>query len=73
VDYGPFSRPVPPVPLADVTGVAVAGGWLGRRLGVGCVVVRAGDREVRLKGVRHPGLFAEKVRVAAARARKAAG
>ena len=73
VDFGPFARPVPPVPLAAVTGVAVAGGWLGRRLGVGCVVVRAADREVRLKGVRHPAVFAEKVRVAAAGARKAGG
>jgi hypothetical protein len=64
---------VPPVPLAAVTGVAVAGGWVGRRLGVGCVVVRVADREVRLKGVRQPAAFAEKVRAAVATAGKASG
>ncbi len=64
-DFGPLYRPVPPVPLAAVTGVAAGGGWAGRRLGVGWVEVRAGDRVVRMTGVRDPGGFADRVRAAA--------
>lgn len=69
VDFGFLSRPVPPIPLAEIGAVTVGGGWVGRSLGVGCVGVRAGDREVRLNGVRRPGLFAETLRAAAAAAR----
>jgi hypothetical protein len=71
VDFGPLSRPVAPVWLKDVTAVVSGGGWLGRRLGVGWVEVREAGRVVRLKGVREPLLFAEKVRVAVAAARAA--
>jgi hypothetical protein len=71
VDFGPFYPPTPPVLLAEVTAVVVGGRWLARRLGVGWVEVRSGVRAVRLKGVRHPSLFAEKVRVAVAAARAA--
>jgi hypothetical protein len=67
VDFGPLSRPVAPVWLKDVTAVVTGGGWLGRRWGVGWVEVRdAAGRAVRLKGVRKPLLFAEKLREAVA-------
>jgi hypothetical protein len=70
VDFGPLSRPVAPVLLKDVAAVVTGGGWLGRRVGVGWVEVReASGRAVRLKGLRKPLLFAEKVREAVAAAR----
>lgn len=71
VDFGPLYPPAPPVPLAGVTAVVVGGGWLSRRLGVGWVEVRSGERALRLRGVRHPAAFAELVRAAAASAREA--
>ena len=57
-EFGFFYRPVAPLSLGDVTAVVVGGGWLLRQLGVGWVEVRTGDRAVRLRGVRHPALFA---------------
>lgn len=68
-DHGPLFGPTPPIPLTEVTAVVVGGGALARRLGVGWVEVRAGERAVRLKGVRNPSLFAEKVRAATVAAR----
>jgi membrane protein YdbS with pleckstrin-like domain len=65
VDFGSRNPPVPPVPLADVTGVATAAGWLGRLLGVGDVTLTAGPRVVTLVGVRRPEAFAALVRTAA--------
>lgn len=67
-DFGPAFRPVAPLPLADLGGVAVGGGWLVRRLGVGSVVLQANGRSLRLKGVRHPAAFAARLRAAGTRA-----
>jgi hypothetical protein len=67
VDFGFLSSPVPPVPLAELTGVVAGGGWLSRRLGVGWIEVRTAERAVRLRGVRHPQLFAMAIRDAAGR------
>ena len=73
IDRGPLNRPEPPVWLADLAGVGVGVGWLGRQLRVGRVVLReAGGREVTLTGVRHPTGFAAAVREAAAKVKSAA-
>jgi membrane protein YdbS with pleckstrin-like domain len=64
VDFGFLSRPVAPIPLADVTAVVISGGWVRRRLGVGWVEVRTADRAVRLPGIRNPASFAMKIRAA---------
>jgi membrane protein YdbS with pleckstrin-like domain len=73
VDFGFFYRPVPPIPLKDITAVAVGGGWLARRLRVGWIEVRSAKQTVRLKGVRNPSLFAEKIRQAVKNALVSAG
>jgi membrane protein YdbS with pleckstrin-like domain len=65
VDFGFIAPPVPPIPLADVTTVAVGGGWIFRCVGVGWIEVRTTDRAVRLRGVRQPHLFAVAIRDAA--------
>ena len=69
VDFGFFSRPVPQIVLTDVVEVKVGGGWMARRLGVGCVEVQTKNRSLRLPGVRHPAAFAEKIRTAVAACR----
>jgi hypothetical protein len=62
IDWGPFARPEPPVWLADLAEVRAGAGWLGRRLGVGWVVLReSSGRAVRLSGVRDPAGFAAAV------------
>ena len=66
VDYGPRHPPEPPLNWADVTGVAHGAGWLGRRLGVGWVKVKAGPRTVTMRGVRRPAEFAWVIREAKA-------
>jgi membrane protein YdbS with pleckstrin-like domain len=65
VDFGFLSRPVPPIPLAEVTAVVLGGGWVARKLGVGWVEVRTADRAVRMPGVRNPQVFALAIREAA--------
>jgi membrane protein YdbS with pleckstrin-like domain len=72
VDFGFFCRPVPPMPLKDIISVTVGGGWLARRLRVGWIEVRSAAQTVRLKGVRNPYLFAEKIRQAAAESKQCA-
>jgi len=69
-DFGFFFNPVTPVELADATAVAIGGGWLTRWLGVGWVEMRTKEKSLRLTGVRHPSVFAEKIRVAIASCRK---
>jgi hypothetical protein len=69
LDFGPLFPPVAAVPLAEVTAVVIGSAWLARRFGVGWVEVRTRDRAFRLRGIRHPGRFAEKLRVAVAAAR----
>jgi len=64
VDFGMLYRPVPAIPVAEITTVVVGGWWLMRWLGVGWVEVRTATRLVRLAGVRHPQVFAEKLRAA---------
>jgi len=72
-DRGSFNRPEPPVWLAELAGVEVVAGWLGRQLHVGRVVLReAGGREVLLTGVRNPTDFADAIRDAAAKLKSAA-
>jgi uncharacterized membrane protein YdbT with pleckstrin-like domain len=66
-DFGFFARPVPPIPLAEVTTVAVGGSWIFRCLGVGWIEVRTANRAVRLRGVREPHLFAVEIRDAVAK------
>lgn len=69
-DFGMLSRPQPPVPLAEVTGVETRGWALRRLFGVGTVIVRAeGRKPVRLTGVYRPRRFAAAVRSAAGKAR----
>jgi membrane protein YdbS with pleckstrin-like domain len=70
VEFGFLAPPVPPVPLEAVDAVVTGQGWLGRRLGVGWVEVRAGARVVRLRGVRNPADFAVTLRDAVARAKE---
>ncbi len=65
VDFGFLCRPVSPIPLAEITSVAVGGGWIGRRLGVGWVEVHAAGRAVRMPGIRDPEVFAEQIWTAA--------
>jgi hypothetical protein len=62
VEFGFLSPPVPPILLRDVTAVVIGGSWLRRLLNVGWVEMRTADRIVRLKGVRNPALFAERIR-----------
>lgn len=69
VDFGFLFRPVPAIPLADVTAVVTGSNWMGRRLDVGWVEVRTPDRTVRLSGVRHPTSFAIALRNAVAKQR----
>ena len=69
IDFGFRHRPIPPLPLADITGVRAGTGWVGRLLGVGWVVVAAGGRAERLVGVREPERFADQVRAAVAACR----
>ncbi|MDB5312434.1 MAG: hypothetical protein JWO38_6636 [Gemmataceae bacterium] len=70
VDRGFLYRPEPPAWLADVTGVASGGGWLGRRLGVGWVRLETtAGRVVWLTGVRGAGKFAAQIRETAAAAK----
>jgi membrane protein YdbS with pleckstrin-like domain len=66
IDRGFLWRPEPPVWLAELTGVEVRVGWVGRQLGVGTVRLTAGGRVVKLTGVRHPGAVAKAIRAAAA-------
>ncbi len=70
VDFGFWHRPVPPVWLSEVTEVRAGSGGLDRFLGVGWVELRAGERVVRLVGVRCPTELAERVRAAVAAGRK---
>jgi hypothetical protein len=73
IDRGPLNRPELPVWLAELAGVEVVAGWLGRQLGVGWVVLReSGGRVIVLTGVRHPAEFAAAVRDAVARLKSAA-
>jgi uncharacterized membrane protein YdbT with pleckstrin-like domain len=71
VDYGPLYHPVPHVLLKEIASVVVGGGWLARLLGVGRVEIHLQGRTVRMKGVRHPQVFAEKIRTAVVVARAA--
>jgi hypothetical protein len=71
VDFGFWYRPVSPVWLRDITQVRTGGGWMQRVLGVGWVEVRTLGRAVQLVGVRHPELFAERIREAAFEIRNA--
>jgi membrane protein YdbS with pleckstrin-like domain len=65
IDRGSLFRPEPPVSLAEIAAVTVGSRWLGRRLGVGSVVLTtAAGREVRLTGVRDPAGFADAIRKA---------
>ena len=69
-DFGMLGRPIPPVPLAKVTGVECRAWALRRLFGVGAVVVRAEGRPpVRLRGIYRPDQFADAIRAAAANAR----
>lgn len=70
IDRGFLSRPEAPVWLAEVTRIDARSGWLGRRLGVGWVKLTAGDRVVRLTGVRHPVRVAGAIRAALQEARR---
>jgi membrane protein YdbS with pleckstrin-like domain len=68
VDWGFRHLPEAPVKLAGLRGVAVQVGRLGRRFGVGRVILHAADeRMVTLKGVRAPETFAMAIREAAAK------
>jgi membrane protein YdbS with pleckstrin-like domain len=73
VDFGFLARPVPPVPLAEVTAVVAGGGWVWRWFGVGWVEVRTADRAVRLPGIRRPAGFAQQIRVAAKKTKEEVG
>jgi membrane protein YdbS with pleckstrin-like domain len=73
VEFGFLSRPIPPIPLAEVTAVVTGRGWVERHLGVGWVEVRTGDRVVRLPGVRNPEVFAIAIREAVGKVKAAGG
>jgi membrane protein YdbS with pleckstrin-like domain len=64
VDRGFLSRPIQPVPLEQVQSVTVECRWLARRLRIGSLEVRAGERIVRLPGVHNPSEFAFRMREA---------
>lgn len=68
-DFGPLYRPMAPVELRAVTAVECPVGPLRRLLNVGPVVVRVGDRPLRLPGVFRPDAFAQAIRDAGRRAR----
>jgi membrane protein YdbS with pleckstrin-like domain len=68
-DLGFLSPPVSPIALGEVAAVAIGGGWVARRFGVGWVEVRTRDRAIRLRGVRKPELFALAIREAAEKAK----
>jgi membrane protein YdbS with pleckstrin-like domain len=70
VDFGFLFRPVPAVPLSDISAVVTGGSWLRKQFGVGWVEVRTTDRSVRLPGVRHPSSFAIAVRNAVAKCKR---
>jgi membrane protein YdbS with pleckstrin-like domain len=72
VDFGFVHRPVAPVPLTEVVGVASGGGRLRSWFGIGWVEVRTAQRTVRMTGIHKPELFAEQIRVARAAARQRA-
>lgn len=63
VEYGMLYRPVPPIPLRDVTSVEYRAGMLRRLFGVGALVVRAEGRPpIRLSGIFRPNQFARVIR-----------
>jgi hypothetical protein len=65
VDYGMLYLPVPPIPLATVTGVECRAWALRRLFGVGTVVVRVeGRTPIRLHGIFRPERFAAAIREA---------
>lgn len=63
-DFGMLTRQVPAVLLIDVASVTVSSTWLYRRLGIGWVEVHTKSGKLVLPGVRRPGDFAEKIRLA---------
>jgi hypothetical protein len=63
-DFGFLFYPVTPVPLTDVQTVTYGGAWPAKLLGVGWVEVGVGDAAIRMKGVRDPKGFAQKIRPA---------
>ena len=65
VDFGFWHRPVPPVLLAEITGVRTGSTVLGSALGVGWIEVRTAGRLLRLTGVRKAEEMAERIRAAA--------
>jgi membrane protein YdbS with pleckstrin-like domain len=71
VDFGFLASPVPPIPLDQVTAVAIGGGWVLRRLGVGWIEVRTAERSIRLRGLRNPQLFAVSIRDAMSKMKEA--
>jgi membrane protein YdbS with pleckstrin-like domain len=73
VDWGFRHLPEAPLKLAELRGAAVQVGWLGKRYGVGRVIIHtADDRKVTLKGVRSPESFAMAIREAAAKLKSSA-
>jgi membrane protein YdbS with pleckstrin-like domain len=70
VEFGRLYRPVPPIPLTEVTNVECQGWTLGRLFRVGEVLVRADGRPpLRLGGVFRPQQFAQAIRRAVKEAR----
>jgi membrane protein YdbS with pleckstrin-like domain len=70
VDFGMMYRPVPVVPLKEVTDVECRAWVLRRLFGVGSVIVRTGKgSDVRMRGILHPERFADAIRAAVAKAR----
>ena len=72
LEFGMLSRPVPPVPLAEVEAVECRAWTLRRLFGVGAVIVRAKGRgPIRLRGVFRPHRFACAIRQAVEEAKGA--
>jgi uncharacterized membrane protein YdbT with pleckstrin-like domain len=70
VDFGFFSKRMPPIDLSDVISVTFGGGLMARWLGVGWVELKTKGQTLRMSGVRNPASFAEKIRKAVAANRK---
>jgi len=64
-DFGMLYRPVPPIPLTDVTNIEHRAWALRRLFGVGSVIVHAKGRPpLRLRGIFRPDRFADAIRTA---------
>ncbi|HKA08636.1 MAG TPA: PH domain-containing protein [Gemmataceae bacterium] len=62
-DFGVLYRPVPPIPLTEVTHVEHRAWALRRLFGVGSVIVHARGRPpLRLRGIFRPDRFADAIR-----------